>query len=65
MGMDSIVIVKTSPLDPMYEGLPVLIVQKWSDVTRELLDSFVPQTTGLNKLTLDYWNKCIHSDLAV
>jgi hypothetical protein len=58
-------IVKTSPLDPMYEGLPVLIVQKWSDVTRELLDSFVPQTTGLNKLTLDYWNKCIHSDLAV
>lgn len=54
-------IVKTSPLDPMYEGLPVLIVNKWSDVTPELLESFVPVRTSTEKLTLDYWNARIHN----
>jgi hypothetical protein len=42
-------ILKTSKLDPMFEGLPVLIVKNWSDVTQELLNTFVPQT-NLEKL---------------
>lgn len=36
-----IVIVKTSPLDPLYQGLPVLIVKEWSDITRVLLEQTV------------------------
>lgn len=54
-------IVKTSPLDPMYEGLPVLIVQNWSDVNKELLESFVPDMSAVKKLTLDYWNARINT----
>jgi hypothetical protein len=50
-------IVKTSPLDPLFEGLPVLIVQKWSDVTQELLDGFQPDYSQIEKLTLKYWFK--------
>lgn len=30
-----IVIVKSSPLNPLYEGLPVVIVNDWSEVTEE------------------------------
>jgi hypothetical protein len=32
-------IVKTSSLDQLYEDLPVLIVDDWSDVTREFLET--------------------------
>lgn len=56
-------IVKTSPLDPMYEGLPVLIVKQWSDVTRELLESFVPSYERMDKLTLEYWNTLINGNM--
>ena len=52
-------IVKTSGMDPLFEGLPVLIVTKWSDITRELLEStlksFSEKTFALEKLTLAYW----------
>jgi hypothetical protein len=48
-------ILKTSPLDPMFAGLPVLIVQKWSDVTQELLDTFKPDYSKMEKLELSYW----------
>jgi hypothetical protein len=47
-------IMKTSALDPMFDGLPVLIVKNWSDVTQDLLDTFVPQT-NLEKLYTSYW----------
>jgi hypothetical protein len=55
-------IVRTSPLDPMFEGLPVLIVKDWKDVTQELLDSFTPDYSALNKLTLEYWNNLINGN---
>lgn len=48
-------IVKKSGLDPMYEGLPVLIVNDWSDVTQDLLDNFKPDYTNIKKIYLDYW----------
>ena len=32
-----IVIVKKSALDPLYKGLPVVIVQDWSEITKENL----------------------------
>jgi hypothetical protein len=48
-------IVKKSRLDPMYEGLPVLIVNDWSDVTQDLLDNYKPDYSGINKIKLEYW----------
>jgi len=48
-------IVKKSGLDPMYEGLPVLIVDDWSDITQDLLDNYKPDYSNKNKIYLDYW----------
>jgi len=55
LALGCIPIVKTSPLDPMFADLPVLIVKQWSDVTQELLDTFVPASTNMQKLQLSYW----------
>ena len=52
-------IVKTSLLDNMYDNLPVLIVNSWKDVTRELLTNtvinFKERVFYYEKLTLKYW----------
>ena len=56
-------IVKTSPIDKLYEGLPVLIINKWSDITSELLTKTIIEfkEKHLNndflyeKLSLQYW----------
>lgn len=39
----------------MFKNLPALIVNQWSDLTQELLDSFKPGTINLDKLLLNYW----------
>lgn len=58
-------IVRTSPLDTLYEGLPVYIVQDWSDVTeenlRKVLVDFSNRKFDLNRLTLKYWMDKINS----
>lgn len=61
-----IVIVKTSTLDPMYEGLPVVIVNDWSEITKENLETWLSHyhdaSTNPNyreKLTNSYWIKQI------
>jgi len=38
-----IVIVKTSPLDCLYRGLPVVIVQDWSEITPENMEKWLEQ----------------------
>ena len=56
-------IVKTSPIDTLYEGLPVLIVKEWSDVTIELLTKTIVEFKEkeinkefvYEKLSLQYW----------
>jgi len=52
-------IVKASPLDPLYDGLPVLIVDKWEAITEERLketvEKFSQMEFELEKLTLKYW----------
>lgn len=61
-------IVKTSPLDPLYSGLPVLIVADWSDVNVYLLTNTIMQFKNkelahefkYEKLQLDYWMKNIN-----
>lgn len=54
-----IVIVKSSKLDKLYDNLPVLIVNNWSDITVELLNNtiktFRNKTFNYDKLTLQYW----------
>lgn len=53
-------IVKTSGLDPLYEGLPVLIVNEWNDVSVDLLtktvNAFDKKEFNLDKLLLPYWS---------
>lgn len=60
-----IVIVKKSVLDPLYEDLPVLIVDEWSDITQDLLDNtiarFKTMEFNYDKITLQYWYNKTHS----
>ncbi len=62
LALGCIVIVKQSPLDPLYEGLPVVIVNDWSEVTSENMDKWLLKygdafTNPLyrEKLTTQYW----------
>jgi hypothetical protein len=52
-------IVKKSGLDPLYEALPVLIVNDWTEINRELLmetlEKFKNMTFNYERLTLEYW----------
>ncbi len=52
-------IVKSSPLDLLYEDLPVLIVKEWSDVSQDLLNNtitkFKNRKFNYDKLNLKYW----------
>ena len=49
----------STPLDDLFEGLPVLIVKSWSDITAELLhntiEDYKTRTFKLEKLELKYW----------
>jgi hypothetical protein len=63
-----IVIVKTSPLDPLYEGLPVVIVKDWSEVTEDNLTKWLERYKDAftnpsyrTKLTNRYWLNKIRS----
>jgi hypothetical protein len=57
----SIPIVKTSPLDPLYEGLPVLIVDKWTQVNEEFLrkkyKEIASKKYDIARLYTHYWTK--------
>jgi hypothetical protein len=60
-------IVKSSPLDPLYDDLPVLIVKDWKDITEDMLKNtielFSKQDFKMEKLTLDYWKNLINEKL--
>lgn len=66
-----IVIVKTSVLDPIYEGLPVVIVNDWSEITEENLEKWLDRYHDAftnpeyrEKLTNAYWFGKIRSAAA-
>jgi len=63
LALGCIPIIKSCKMDPLFEGLPVLLVQRWSDVTQDLLDKtieeFKGKTFNYEKLTLRYWVKQI------
>jgi hypothetical protein len=71
LALGNIVIVKRSPLDPLYEGLPVAIVNQWSEITAEALARWQRQLAPLfatasfrERLTNRYWIDRIHDSTA-
>jgi len=58
-----IVIVKKSPLDSLYEDLPVLIINEWSEINEELLKNtiieFKNKKFNYEKLLLEYYIKTL------
>ena len=58
-------IIKSSPIDSLFDDLPVLIVKEWSDVSLELLkktsEDFKNKQFNMDKLSLYYWNNLINS----
>ena len=58
-------IVKTSPIDILYQNLPVLIVNSWSDITLTLLQETINQfklmSFSYERLTNKYWFDLINS----
>jgi len=54
-----IAIVKTSPLDSLFEDLPVLVVKNWGDINKKLLEDILVEYKdrkfNYNKLLLSYW----------
>jgi len=60
-----IVIVEKSPLDSLYEDLPVVIVNDWSDITKELLQNtlkeFEHKIFKYEKLSINYWKNKIYT----
>lgn len=57
LALGGVPVVKTSCLDPLYEGLPVLILQRWNDFTEETrVKALVEfEKISFEKLTLEYW----------
>jgi len=62
LALGCIVIVKSSPLDPLYEGLPVVIIEDWAEINEENFQKWIVQyadastnPTYREKLTHPYW----------
>lgn len=59
----SIPIVLSSSLDPLYEDLPVLIIQDWNQLNKNFLKKKYLEITkkkySLRKLYIDYWQRKI------
>ena len=64
LSVGTIPIVKKSHLDGLYEGLPVLIVDSWEQVTEEFLadryEEILSKKVNREKLTIGYWDKKIN-----
>ena len=54
-----VVVVLSSPLDSLYEELPVLILKDWTELTQELMDKtiedFKNKDFNYDKITAKYW----------
>lgn len=65
LALGCIPVVKTSKIDYLYKDLPVLIVNKWSDVNIKLLEEtkqkFNDSFKQIDKLHLSYWTDIINS----
>lgn len=68
--LGNIVIVKRSPLDPLYAGLPVVIIDQWGDITSQNLQRWHQQHCRTfsepecnRRLTNQYWIERVRSIL--
>ena len=56
---------RKSFLDVIYEDLPVLLVDEWTDINESLLnktlDEFKDKQFNYDKLKMDYWVKLVHT----
>ena len=61
LGSIPIVLRTGTIFDDIYQDLPVLLVDAWTDVTRGLLDDYWEASAGaafdVTKLTAEYWAK--------
>ncbi len=61
----SIPVVRSSQLDSLYEGLPVLIVDRWEDITEEFLErkyqEIMSKKYELKRLYMEYWLEKINA----
>jgi len=55
----TIPVVKTSSLDSLYDGLPILIIDSWEEITEEFLERKYKEMQGkpysMEKMARDYW----------
>jgi hypothetical protein len=60
-------IIRSSPINELFEGLPVLIVNDWMDITRELLHNTIVEYKArefnMEKLKLKYWIDKINAEI--
>lgn len=63
MLLGSIPVVKSSPLDPLFDELPVLIIKDWDEISEEWLEEkwveMSKKEFAVEKLYMDYWTKLI------
>lgn len=59
LALNTIPIVRSSPLDPLFENLPVMIVEDWRAIDEEALLDFKRHVLSrhwrIDKLHVDYW----------
>lgn len=65
LNLGCIPIIKTSGLDPLFDNLPVWIVESWDQVSivnmKNKIEEFRNKTFNYEKLTTNYWFKKIYS----
>ena len=60
----TIPVVMSSTLDSMYEGLPVVVVQSWDEITEEFLEKkyteLMSRKCDVSKMFMEYWTSKIN-----
>lgn len=63
--LDTIPVTLSSPMDPLFDDLPVILVKNWEEVTLDLLkdklEEFSNKEFNLEKLYINYWTDLIES----
>lgn len=66
--ISSVPVVQTSDLNPLYEGLPVIVIKDWNEVTEEFLNQKYKELQGkkynFEKIHAKYWRDLIYSKRA-
>ena len=68
--LGNIVLLQSSPLDPLFEGLPVVIIKDWSEINEANLKKWAAKYHDAStnpkyreKLTSAYWLKMLEADI--